>query len=314
MPLNPSIVNFFQKIKEEEAKNPSKPIEKKTIEELRTISDFVMNFTGKPSKISFKDESIPARDGYQIPIRIYNDNIKEKKPVLIFFPGCAYINPLFEANAIACSRIAKYSKIKVIIINYRLAPEYPLPTAIYDGYDATKYISKNSDHFNIDSEQIFIGGISSGAHLAAVISNLSRNDKDINIFHQILLNGIYDLTQSIHDYDKFANEDLLCPREYINNVTKFYGIKNKDLTNPLFSPYFEKDLSNLPPTTFIIAEYDGLRNASEAYYKRMKEANNQVNKIILPGQPHDTILMRQVMSDGEDPAQIIANVILDKRN
>ena len=311
MALDPSTLSFFKKAKEDEVKNPPKPLEKKSIEELRAISDFVMNFTGKPASYHYKEDFIIARDGYQIPFRIYNDDVDNKKPILIFFPGTAYINPLFEANAIACSRIAKHLKSKVVIVNYRLAPEYPLPTAIYDGYDAVKYISKNYNHFNIDSEKIFIGGISSGAGMAAIISNLSRNDKDINIFHQILLNGLYDLTQSSHDYDTFANEDYLCSREYVNIITKFYGIKNQDLKNSLFSPYFEKDLSNLPPTTFIIAEYEGLRNDSEAYYKKVKEANTQVKKIILPGQVHDTMLMREVLPDGEDPAKVIVNVVLN---
>jgi len=37
---------------------------------------------------------------------------------------------LFEPNAIAASRIAKYAQCKVIIVNFRLVPEFPLSTCL----------------------------------------------------------------------------------------------------------------------------------------------------------------------------------------
>lgn len=58
-------------------------------------------------------------------------------------------------------------------------------------------------------------------------------------------------------------------------------------------------------------EYDGIRNDSEAYYKKVKAAGNKVEKIILSGQTHNTIIMREVMTDGEDPAEVIARVVRD---
>ncbi len=112
-------------------------------------------FAGQAANVSTENRSIRARDGYEVPIRIYNSDLTEKSPVLIIFPGCGYILPLFEGNAIACSRIAKYSGIKVIVVDYRLAPENPLPTPIYDAYDVTKYIATHGLEFNIDVAEVF---------------------------------------------------------------------------------------------------------------------------------------------------------------
>ena len=57
---------------------------------------------------------------------------------------------------------------------------------------------------------------------------------------------------------------------FVKYVIKFFGIKKEDYTNSLFSPYFEKDLYWLSPTTFIIGEYDGLRNESSKKAKIVK--------------------------------------------
>lgn len=314
MPVNPSEIKLFEFLEKRAEANPSKPLEQQTIAEFRAGNEVFLEFTGKPTNISYEEQFVSARDGHKIPIGIYNNDIKTNTPVLIMYPGCGYILDLFEINAIACSRIAKYSGIKVILVNFRLAPEHPLPIAIYDGYDATKYIATHAEQYRIDPDKIFIGGISSGAHCAAVISNLARADNELNIHHQILINGAFDLTLSNHEYDAYEKEDKMCNREATAFIYKHWGIKPEQFKNPLFSPYYEKDLSNLPPTSFIIAEYDGLRNDSEAYYKKVKATGNQVEKIILPGQTHNTMVMRDAMSDGEDPAKVIANVVARNLN
>lgn len=38
-------------------------------------------------------------------------------------------------------------------------------------------------------------------------------------------------------------------------------------------------------------------------------SDSRVEKIVLPGQTHNTLTMRQVFLDGEDPAHTIAKVI-----
>lgn len=103
------------------------------------------------------------------------------------FPGGGYVMDTFEANAVVCSRIAKFSCQKIILVNYRLVPENPMPTPISDVLDATK---------------LKISGFSAGVHCAAVISHLSRNNKQIRIDHQILLNGADDALLNKRDYAK----------------------------------------------------------------------------------------------------------------
>ena len=184
-----------------------------------------------------------------------------------------------------------------------------MPTAIHDAYDATKYIANHSDKFNIDRKKLFIGGISSGGNCAAVISNLARHDEQLSIFHQILVNGVYDYAETNHAYDEYEKEDKICSRESVQFVFKHNGVAKQDFTNPILSPYYDPDLTQLPPTTFIIGEYDGVRNHSEAYYEKVNNVGNPVEKIVLPGQTHNTVLLRKVMSDGDDPAEVIARII-----
>ena len=207
------------------------------------------------------------------------------------------------------SRIAAYADVKVIVPNLRLAPEFPLPKPIDDAYDVFKYIALHPEKFNIDPNKTMIGGFSSGAHAAACVSNLVKNDPKLKILHQILLNGCYDLTCSTHDYDEYEKQEGMLTREVYHYIVSFWGIPTNEFSNPRFSPYHEKEFSHLPVTTILVGEYDGLRNDSEVYYSKLKQHGVNVEKIILPGQTHNTAALRKVMTDGEDPAKTIADII-----
>ncbi|MCX7120079.1 MAG: alpha/beta hydrolase fold domain-containing protein [Legionellales bacterium] len=80
--------------------------------------------------------------------------------------------------------------------------------------------------------------------------------------------------------------------------------KKSQRQEPECSPYWESDLSGLPPTTIMVAEYDGGQSQSEGYAQRLIDAGNQVEKIILLGQTHATIMLRKACSDGDDPAVV----------
>lgn len=52
-----------------------------------------------------------------------------------------------------------------------------------------------------------------------------------------------------------------------------------------------------------------MRNDSEGYFRKLKAAGVPTEKIILAGQTHDTIAMRRVLSEGPDPASVLAQAI-----
>jgi acetyl esterase/lipase len=52
------------------------------------------------------------------------------------------------------------ANIKVIDVDYRMAPEFPFPTSIYDCWDVVKWIIANGKAMNIDSASVSFGGLS----------------------------------------------------------------------------------------------------------------------------------------------------------
>jgi acetyl esterase len=309
MLLNKAEQIFFDLLAKRETEYPSKPLSEQSISELRKGGLILTEFAGEPADVAMQNYFIAARDGYQIPIRIFNADIKTTGPLLIMFPGGGYVMDTFEANAIACSRIAKFSGQKVILVNYRLVPENPMPTPMNDAFDVVKYIAKHPDEFQLNPAKLSIGGLSAGAHYAAVISYLSQQDKQIHIDHQILLNGAYDALLNKRYYADYEAKDLMVSREGVNHIYKLWGIPREQLCLPMYSPCYVEDVSKLPRTTILIGEFDGMRSDSEAYFQKLQKGGCQVSKRLLLGECHHTMLLRGAITEGDDPAKIIAEIL-----
>lgn len=315
MPVNLAERKFFELLEARFLAHPQKPFAEQTVEDLRANDALFLEFAGPlASGVSFKDDTIAVRDGHRIRIRILESSqVTHPSPVLFFYPGNGYVTRIFESNAIAASRIAKFSGIKVVVVDFRLTPEYPLPTSIEDAYDVTKFVIEHAAHYGIDPTQVFLSGISSGAHCAAVVSQMIRNNNDpIPILNQILINGLYDLTAKPSSHREFENEERMLTPEVTDLLARIWregGMDPTKLDTPLYSPIRETHFKGLPPTTIVVGEYDGIRSQSEAYYQRLLDAEHPVKKIVLSGQTHNTMLLREAMHEGEDPAKVVSDIV-----
>ena len=310
MVINELEINFFEQLaKKSTAK--SKPLKEITLEESRANIASSFWLIKHNEHAPCKHTTAIMRDGYKISFTIYNHDLPLDAPVLFYFMGNGYIYDLYKVNSLICSRIAAYSKAKVIIANTRLAPEYPLPTAIYDGYDTIKYVLSSPQKFNIGQKNTMLAGYCTGATCAVAISNLAHASKEFTINRLILLNGIYDLTHSNQDYSIYEKEDISFSKEMLDYIIQQQNINESSKLDTLYSPIFGENFDYMPAVSLIVAEHDRNRSSTEAFYTKLRQHGIPAKKIILKGQTHNTIIFfNEIYQNPEkDPAKIIATII-----
>ncbi len=306
MALNPGQKAFFEAFAQDNAADSASEKQEIQLEFIRHWSQCLLQYAGEPAKVPFDNIQLPTRDGGLLKTRVFNPQLDANRPCL-FFPGCGYVADNFEIHSIAVSRIADAANAKVFLVDLRRCPEFALPIPMQDAYDAVQYTIAQHQQFQIDANNVSVAGVSSGAHAAAYVANTSRSDKQVNIKQQILLNGCFDLTNSHRHYDAFEADDALFQRgPVIDFILNLWGM---ELSDPLVSPVLNDDLVNVPKATLLIAEHDGSRNDSECYYQHLMALGNDVTKVHLLGQTHNTFLLRGAITDGEDPAKVIANLL-----
>ena len=72
---------------------------------------------------------------------------EDTNSAILYLHGGAYTAGSLDSHRGLASRIAKTSKVRVLLIDYRLAPEFPFPAALEDSIQAFKWMQKKQGHY-----------------------------------------------------------------------------------------------------------------------------------------------------------------------
>ncbi|XP_062091931.1 2-hydroxyisoflavanone dehydratase-like [Humulus lupulus] len=212
-----------------------------------------------------------------------------KLPLLVYYHGGAFVvespfSPIFSPFV---ASLAAEAAVVALSVNYRRAPENPLPASYEDAWEAIKWAVAHyggngpEEWINqyADLERVFVGGDSAGGTLAnnvalrATVDGLSRS----RIVGMILFYPFF-------DGDK--HNPLL---EYI---FPSYSGPGDLLVNPLSDP----NLAKLGCGTVVIfvAENDFLKERGWAYYEALKKSgwSGVVEIVETKGEDHDFHLFK----------------------
>ena len=235
---------------------------------------------------------------YEVPVRLYFPSEEamsgepvegEKYPVLLFFHGGGWVTESVENYDRVCSRMAQSTGHIVMSVEYRLAPEYRFPVPLEDCYAAAKALYTGHLVLPADPDRITIIGDSAGGNLAAAVCLLARERGEFMPRKQILiypaLNNCY-TEESLYKSVQENGEGYLLTAVKMEDYLNLYESTPKDRQNPYFAPILAKDLSHMPDTLILTAEFDPLRDEGEAYGKRLEEAGNYVEVHRIPEALH----------------------------
>ena len=89
----------------------------------------------------------------------------------------------------------------------------------------------------------------------------------------------------------FAGGGYVLTREFLALSQTLYTPGITDLSDPYLNPGQAPDLSGLPRTYLVTAEYDPLRDDGELFAQRLREAGNDVTQYRAAGLMHGFLLL-----------------------
>ncbi len=217
--------------------------------------------------------------GREIPVRIFQPDIRDGFKVLLFFHGGGWVTGNIDSYSNICSNMANETGQMVVSVDYRLAPEFPFPAGAEDCYHVAKEVFMDHSLFPLRPEEITLIGDSAGGNLAAAVSLMARDRGVFLPAKQIL---IYPSTYHDHSENSpFSSirengTGYLMTSKRISDYMDLYVRSEEDRYNPYVAPLLAKELSNQPKTLIITAEYDPLRDEGEAYGMRLRKYGNTV--------------------------------------
>jgi len=98
------------------------------------------------------------------------DKSVEKYPLMVNFHGGGFTLGCGTDDCRWFATVMEMTGVIIASVDYRLAPEYPFPTAVDDGADAVLWLVSQAEELRIDLDRgIVLTGFSAGANLAFTV-------------------------------------------------------------------------------------------------------------------------------------------------
>lgn len=80
-----------------------------------------------------------------------------------------------ETESHICRHICVRASVVVVDVDYRLVPEFPFPTGLYDCFSVVRKVLSEPEAYSINTETVTFGGVSAGANIALAVNHLCRD-------------------------------------------------------------------------------------------------------------------------------------------
>lgn len=183
---------------------------------------------------------------------------------------------------LALVALSRATGLACLSVEYRLAPEHPFPAGPDDCLAAARHLIDQAGLYGGD--QLYIGGESAGAHLAAVTLLRLRDKDGISPFLAAnLVYGAYDLRMTPGARAYGQDKPILRTSDIENFVAAFAG--DTDPADPAISPVLA-DLSGLCPALFSVGTNDALYEDTMAMWARWSASGNPAELALYTGGYH----------------------------
>ena len=230
--------------------------------------------------VATRDLVLPGPAG-PLAARLYAPEGSESGPGLIYLHGGGLVTGDLDTHDGICRVLAEAGSLRVVAVDYRLAPEHRFPAALDDTLAAADWVAANAKNLGIDPARLGIGGDSAGAGLAA---RVCQERRDGFIRAQLLICPVLDVHGASASRRDFARGYFL-DEATIQGDLAACG-PEAAAASPRLSPLREADLAGLPPARLHTAAYDPVRDEGAAYAGRLERAGIEAGHTCHAGMIH----------------------------
>jgi len=269
-----------------------------------------MSVTGGPGPVmaDVVNTRVHAGGG-TVPIRILTPG-PDPRGVIAYYHGGGWVLGELSAFEALGRQLAARTGCVVVLVDYRLAPEYRFPTAVEDSWAALLWTAEHLTEIAGQRVPLLVAGDSAGGNLAAVMAQRALRAGGPQIALQVLVCPVTDCDLNTTSYLDPANQ-LLLSRDSMIWFWDHYAPVEAARAHPDASPLRSTALAGLPPAVILTAEHDPLRDEGELYATLLIKAGVPVRYRRFAGQVHGFLAMLGLLPGARDGLDFVAAAIGD---
>ena len=225
---------------------------------------------------------------------------------ILYLHGGGYVIGSPRTHRALAGKLSETAKARVLVIDYRMAPENPFPAAVDDAVKAYKWLLAQG----ISASNLAISGDSAGGGLTLATSVALRDGGVALPKALAMLSPWTDLTGNSETMTTRADKDPMVQKTGLMGMAALY-LNGKDAKTPLASPLFA-DLRGLPPMLVQVGDHETLLDDSRTLEKNAKAAGVDVTLEVWDEMIHVWQLFHPILPEGVKALERIGEYLRGK--
>ncbi|QJI29771.1 alpha/beta hydrolase [Pseudomonas sp. ADAK18] len=306
MPVHPDLSAFLELAEFGRLTGKSQPMHTLPVAQAR--ADFERSSQildpNPPGAVEVQALQLATRDGDVLEARLYRlaSTADQVLPTILYFHGGGYVVGSLDSHDSVCRRLALSGEFAVLAPAYRLAPEFPFPTAVHDALDSVAALKEQAELLHLDPQRLVVAGDSAGATLAAVLAITAANhpaDIALKPQAQLLFYPVTDMSVQRASHRTYA-EGYLLETETLEWFYQHYAGSAVERQDWRASPLLSGQTAVQAPAYISLAEYDPLFDEGMAYAEALKLSGTPVLLTVEHGLSHDFLRMSGIVESVDD--------------
>ena len=231
------------------------------VEQLRANMDAMATVVPPPADVAYE----PV-DAGGVPAEWVAAPDARTDAALLYLHGGGYAIGSIATHRMIAANISRAAGVRVLLIDYRLAPEHPHPAAVEDAAAAYRWLLTQG----LEPGNLAISGDSAGGGLTVATLLALRDEGEPLPACAVPLSPWVDMEQSAESYSTRCDLDPMCSAAGLKEMAEWY-LAGQDQRTPLASPV-HADLSGLPPLLVQVGDHEVLLDDSVRLVERAKAA------------------------------------------
>jgi epsilon-lactone hydrolase len=228
--------------------------------------------------------------------------------VVLYFHGGGYVFGGLDSHRGLAWRLARQCSSKVLVVDYRLAPEHVYPAAVEDAIASYQWLLAQ----NIPAAEIVVAGDSAGGGLCVALLVQLKKLGLPRPKACVLFSPWTDLTLSGASIETNAKKDAMLSPAALQRFRDLYLGEMEEAGTPLASPLFA-DLSGLPETCVFVGSEEVLFDDSKRLVERLNQAGVQAKLSVWAKMPHVFPLLAPFIPEGDQAIEEVASFLAAHR-
>jgi len=222
---------------------------------------------------------------------------------ILYLHGGGYVIGSIDTHRALAASLSRTAEARVLLIDYRLAPEHPHPAAVDDAVASYRWLLKQG----LSPQRVAIAGDSAGGGLTVATLVALRDSGEKLPACGACLSPWVDLEGIGESMTRLADVDPIVKKDGLLELAALY-LGGKSARTPLAAPLYA-DLSGLPPLLIVVGTRETLLDDASRLAERARKAGVDVTYEAAQDMIHVWQLFASILDEGRESLESIGEYV-----